>query len=300
MPSLRRSVLILFGILAALMLFARVHVRRNRRELESTAGQIDRNVSHSFWDRQARHIDDPRAVTLDGTPIAMVVARVGRYQSWLARRLIARGPLPARVVDLGCGNGDWTEWFAGFARELHAVDFSRGFVDHVRARLAARAATVTVAHGDVTTFPIPPARDLITCGAVTQYLDDSEVAALFARAADALAEDGVFYFRTTISRKGGHRRQTESFQGIYRTQDWYIHQLELAGLTVESRDVATDFIADEIAHSITDNARGARALALPIKVVRRLYRRFMATDVLVILARRNEPVARDRTAERAT
>lgn len=291
-PYIGGFVLILVGVLVALTFWVRSRTgsRRRARVVVGTAATlppIDRAVSHAFWEGRAQNADDPRSVTLDGAPATMVVASIGRYQSWLARRLIARGPMPARVVDLGCGNGDWTEWYASFARELLAVDFSRGFVDHVRARLAAIDAKARVEQGDLTTYPIPPDRDLIACGAVTQYLDDAEVAALFARIADALAKDGVFYLRTTISRRGGHRRQTESYQGIYRTQDWYTQQLALAGFTVEARAAATDFIADEIAHSITRNTRVARAFAIPLRVARRIYRSVMATDVLVVLARRD-------------
>lgn len=304
MPSTGALVLILVGMLFALAFAARGRTTSRRRtgdvaETAAAAPPIDRAVSRAFWEGQAKGVDDPRCVTLDRTPATMVVARIGRYQSWLARHLIARGPMPARVVDLGCGNGDWTEWFAGFARELLAVDFSRGFVDHVRARVAALDVKVkaTVAHGDVTAFPIPPDRDLIACGAVTQYLDDAEVAALFGRIGDALAENGLFYLRTTISRRGGHRRQNASYQGIYRTRDWYTQQLALAGFTVEACAAATDFIADEIARSITRNDRVARAFASLLRVVRRGYRSVMTTDVLVVLARRRRTMPADGTEQ---
>ena len=249
---------------------------------------IDRDVSRAFWDQRSADAGDPRSVTLDDRDAPERARREVRlYQAWLQRQLRRLDVAPRAVADLGCGNGDWTVWFAGFAERLLAVDFSEGFVAHVRGRLAnATVGDLDVRQADMVGFELPAGWDLVVAGAVTQYLDDDVVESLLARIARSLAPGGVLYLRTTVSRAPETRRsQTREFQGVYRTRAWYLDRLERAGFVVEAHDVATNFVGDEIAYrSFGDNLL-AQALAWPIKGFRWSYRFARPTDVLVTVSR---------------
>lgn len=262
---------------------------RRRQFQESHA--IDRAVSRTFWEHQSQAAADPRAVTLDRGPAAWVTRRVRVYQSWLRRHLARLHLSPARVLDLGCGNGDWTAWYASFATTLLAVDFSEGFVAHVQRRLANLGISVDiqVRHADLTTFEIPGYWDFISCGAVTQYLDDREVRGLFKRVRSALAPAGLFYLRTTIARRRPYTRQDSTYQGIYRSADWYLDEIASSGLRVEASATATRFVADELAYQLCGETAIARGLGSVLAAVRWAYRAPLRSDVLAVIARPANP-----------
>ena len=77
---------------------------------------IDHQVNAQFWASRAGSMDtnDPRVVTLDRASPASVAREVTLYQQWMMRRLDGK-PLDT-VIDLGCGNGDWTIMLARHAR----------------------------------------------------------------------------------------------------------------------------------------------------------------------------------------
>jgi SAM-dependent methyltransferase len=63
---------------------------------------------------------------------------------------------PARVLDCGCGSGEWLEVVAGLARELgvsaaalHGFDVTPGMVEAARVRLDASGVTAALFEGDV-------------------------------------------------------------------------------------------------------------------------------------------------------
>src|SRR5690606_16689765 len=127
---------------------------------------IDKAVSRRFWEQRTAEAADPRSVTLDRQSAASITREVRLYQRWLLRRLDARGARPRRVLDLGCGNGDWTVMLAERAEHVVAVDLTEGFVAHCRDRLerAGLAGRATVRQGDAGTFEPDGAFELIVAG----------------------------------------------------------------------------------------------------------------------------------------
>ena len=229
-------------------------------------------------------------MTLDRGSRAAVAREVRLYQQWLLRRLDARAAVTRSAADLGCGNGDWTVVLARRAEQLLAVDFSASFLQFTveRVRAAAPGCTVRAELGDLATIVLPDQLDLVVAGAITQYLDDDEVERLFAAIAAALRPGGLFYFRSTVCQRGERfTRDEESFQGVYRSATWYRKALVSAGFTIEDSATATTFVAHEWAHAYLRGV--ARPLRLPlghlVAGVRRLYRAFKRTDVLVCLVR---------------
>lgn len=76
-----------------------------------------------------------------------------------AREALTLAPAEGDVVDVAAGPGSLTLQAARTARAVHAVDFARGMLRELRARLAASGHTnVTVALGDGQALPIADGR----------------------------------------------------------------------------------------------------------------------------------------------
>ncbi len=248
---------------------------------------IDKAVSRRFWQERTEGSADPRSVTLDRQSAASVAREVRLYQRWMERALEAAGVTPRRVLDLGCGNGDWTVMLAERAERLVAVDLADGFVAHCRERLRAAGldGRATVVQHDAGSYEPDGPFDLIVAGAVTQYLSDDDIAGLLPRIRAALAPGGVLYLRTTVATHAErYATTTESFQGIYRSRAWYRRALADAGFELARESMATWFVADELAYRTFGEHAASRVLALPLKAIRWTYRFPRKHDVYVCVA----------------
>ncbi len=246
--------------------------------------EIDLDASKKFWETRAGNATDPRSVTLDRQPPWLMRFEVGLYQGWMLRRIPKRRPLN-QIVDLGCGNGDWTVVFAKLADRVWAADFSEGMIAATRARLDAAGllSKATLVRGDVAELELPES-ELVVAGAVVQYLSDAKVEQLLGNIHQALSADGCFYLRTTITKSGvTDVKKGEGIQGIYRSIDWYEESLDRAGFEVVARSTATRFVADEISRRLMGPVW---ALAYyPLLGVRRIIRSRKPTDVAVFIVR---------------
>lgn len=254
-------------------------------------GRIDREISRSFWEKRGALAGDARATTLDTEPGWWVRYTVRLYQNFLLRHLAAWGTPWGKVVDLGCGNGDWTVMLAARAREVVAVDFSASLLAAVRRRLEAKGADhVTYVNGDAASFEFPAGCDLIVLGAVLQYLEDAECEAVLRRAAAALSPAGVLYVRTTTTRKVDVKRNcTDDYQAIYRRPGFFEQRIEATGLRIEATTTGTRVLADEAVHRAVGRHLWptiGRALAMPLRLARHVQRVTMDTEVHHWLARK--------------
>lgn len=145
-------------------------------------------------------------------------------QRWTIDRLRADRPRYRVGVDLGCGNGEWTELFAPLCDELHACDVSPDFVAQTRARTAwHRAMSVEVS--DLRRFPIPEGADFIYVGAALMYLPDREVAEVLARIAANAAPGAHVMIRDYCTFNLGLRTEYAGRHSIHRPAS---HLAELA------------------------------------------------------------------------
>jgi SAM-dependent methyltransferase len=126
-----------------------------------------------------------------------------------------------RVVDLGCGVGDWTRQYLRFAREVVGVDINQSFVDKAtrdaeedgvgdRARFVA---TNIVEWDDFEDA------GLVCLGAVMTCLDEDENRTLLDRIADAQRPGQFLYVRATVLNPG--RQPYSTGGGHYRPRRWY-------------------------------------------------------------------------------
>ncbi len=100
------------------------------------------------------------------------------------------------ACDLACGTGTTALKFAGMGLETYAIDLSPAMCREVRAKARSAGLRVRVAPGDMRTFRLPVAVDLITCesDAVNHVPKKSDLAKVARSASRALRPGGHFLF----------------------------------------------------------------------------------------------------------
>lgn len=121
-----------------------------------------------------------------------------RYLRRLQRR---HAPEARTVIELGCGTGRLAETFQPFGPPPHGFDYrafdgSEAMLDVARRRVEAAEVPVRFARADFRDpLPGPPADlALLVYDGLNYLLQPEDVAALFARVAEALVPGGVFLF----------------------------------------------------------------------------------------------------------
>ena len=135
----------------------------------------------------------------------------------------------ARVLDLGCGSGAWTELFARRFGSVVAVEQSAPMLAAARTRLAPYS-NVELLSQDVRA-PLPPgAFDLVFCGGLCMYLSDADTVALVGSVAERLETGGRVVLRESTVQKGRERADGE-YEAVYRSVDIYRSLLREAGIS---------------------------------------------------------------------
>lgn len=140
--------------------------------------------------RQANiRLHDRKAQEFDREEVHMHKPRLQRRTDELAAFVLerVRSPRP-RLLDLGCGTGNWSLRFAPHGYDITGLDISAGMLEVYRRKLAGRARTV---HSDVDAFLAQNEDrfDVIAFSAVLHHLPD--YAATLARAAARLTPGGL-------------------------------------------------------------------------------------------------------------
>jgi 2-polyprenyl-6-hydroxyphenyl methylase/3-demethylubiquinone-9 3-methyltransferase len=126
----------------------------------------------------------------DDTPIALLRAEARHRNPWIAEAL---GPVPRRVLDVGCGGGY-------LANELAARGHAVTGIDSIGESLAVarthdRTATVRYLSGDALALPFADASfDAVCAMDLLEHVD--QAARVVAEAARVLAPGGLFFFHT--------------------------------------------------------------------------------------------------------
>ena len=124
-------------------------------------------------------------------------------------------PRSARVLDVGCGSGNWAEVFAARYAHVTGIDQSAAMIDPARQRLEAMQ-NVELLTGDVLSDLPNETFDLIFVGGVCMYLNDADVEALFRLLAARLRSGGTIILRESTVRRG-RRVLRGSYQAVYRS-----------------------------------------------------------------------------------
>jgi methylase of polypeptide subunit release factors len=181
-----------------------------------------------------------------------------RFARWVHDRLGG----PGRIVELGCGSGRDTLWFAAAGHDVRAFDFAASAVDRVTGTAASRGMTVPVAELDlgqpddvrlaVASVLADGAPDAVYARFLLHSLDEAGQEGLYRFAAATLGGGGLLFlefraqqdedaahlfgddhFRTylhasdvvtAIESFGGHVLEAETRQGWapYRTEDPFV------------------------------------------------------------------------------
>ncbi len=172
------------------------------------------------------------------------------------------GALPptARVLDVGCGAGNWTEVLAARYARVLGVDWSAAMLAAARARLAAWP-NVELLQGDVTRALPDGPFELIFVGGVCMYLGDDEVARLLGELRARLGGAGLLLLRESTVRRG-RRLARGRYQAVYRTVAAYEDCCARAGLRVVATRLNRGYESFEMAADLADLVPGPSGAAV--------------------------------------
>ena len=160
--------------------------------------------------------------------------RAGQFrfqeETKIVRRLIEGVNRVEAVLDLGAGNGSWSEYFAREFSRIVALEGSEPLFDALVQRCV-QCPNVEAIHGDVMTFEPEGSFAMVFMGGLLMYLNDREVADLLRRIASALRPDGVILCRETTVREGVVTRQGD-YQAMYRSTKIYEQIFDECNLSV--------------------------------------------------------------------
>ena len=128
----------------------------------------------------------------------------------------------ARVLDVGCGAGTWTEIFSKRYKSVIGIEQSKMMAKAARERLA-HLSNIRILEGDVR-HNLPEGRfDLIFLGGLCMYLNDHDVVELLRKLKSRLTEGGSIILRESTVHQGMHFSQG-TYQAVYRSVHLY-HKL---------------------------------------------------------------------------
>lgn len=140
---------------------------------------------------------------------------------------ILKVPIESFVIDFGCGNGGYTDYFGDKFTEVVGVDY---FVEPEK-----KNAKITYISHDLLTFKTEKKADLIFCSSVIEHVKDRE--ALIKNISDNLRAEGFLYlsFPPFLSFGGGHN--VKPFH--YLPEKLSIKMAKFAGLTKVDKKVTS-------------------------------------------------------------
>ncbi|MBN9658201.1 MAG: class I SAM-dependent methyltransferase [Acidobacteria bacterium] len=146
-------------------------------------------------------------------------------------------PRVCRVLEIGCGVGRMTRWFAENFGEAHGLDIAPEMVARARARLARFSNLAIHAGSGVDLQPLPDHHfDLVFSYIVFQHIPSADVIRNYIReAARVLKPGGAFKFQVNGDQSDAYRAHVrDTWLGETLSRDQVNEMLESAGLTLAS------------------------------------------------------------------
>ncbi len=219
---------------------------------------LDYDAVRSYWDNASDEADTASYMAQDqGLPLDCIEHRFALEQAVIDRWFAPLGPT-ASVLDIGCGAGAWTAFFAERYGRVVGVDASAGMLAAARRRTSGHD-NVELVHGDALTAPLHGNFDGVLLGGLLMYLDRADAEVLLKRLS-RLAPNGRIILRESGVRSGVEVR-TGEYQVVYRSVQEYQAIAESAGLRVVSVERNKGYAHMEIAITLTEMLRRLPPLA---------------------------------------
>lgn len=171
----------------------------------------------------------------------------------------------ARVVDMGCGTGDWTAAYLDFVATAVGVDVNASFLELAgrRAAMEGKRDRLTLHQQSLMEFDDYAGSDLVCFGACLMYVDGDDMEKLFTRLGRSLTPDAIVYVRATVVKP--LRRAYATSGGFYRKPHFYEQCFAKHGFEIIDSASSIDLILKEvIAAGIRSRAKTMTLLPLGI------------------------------------
>ena len=190
---------------------------------------INYSQVRTYWNNATPSILGPYMMDGFGFP-----ARAGNFrfnkEKDIVQQLIRDLNRSGTVLDLGCGIGYWSMYFAQSFRKVIAVESSKPLFDSLKQKCSPYS-NIKVVQADVMTFAAEDRYNLIFLGGMLMYLNESDLKALLKKAISFLEPGGIILCRETTVRNGVITRQGE-YQAVYRSVQTYEQIFRETGLEI--------------------------------------------------------------------
>ena len=153
----------------------------------------------------------------------------------LRRQVVPRLKAGGRVLDIGCGDGEFTEVLAEGASACLGVDLSRQLIEKARER---SSDVVRFEIGDAPSLAVEGQFDAVAMmGLLTTLVDDADFHRAIDHALARLAPDGWLILKDSVLCDGqGNRHFVDGdYEAIYRDEQYYLGNLFAKGLKLVGR-----------------------------------------------------------------
>ena len=177
-----------------------------------------------------------------------------------------------RIIDLGCGVGDWTVEWARLGNAVVGVDVSGSFLDEAERRGYA-SSQVRFELGDLRQHADFRAGDLVCFGACLPFVEDDELEGLFERMAAAQATGDFVYVRVNCRHGDRARHATEDAR--YRGVAEYLALFLRHGYELRFMETSLGVVLIRrllLTLNATAIARVNRSIARPLRAARAFVR----------------------------
>ncbi len=181
---------------------------------------FDREAVKSFWDDQATK----ESFTTHGAGMLLrnqVLVDVRMEVEAAIVKEMLRAFQIRRVLDVGCGTGRWSFWFAERGCQVIGIDRSHEMISLCkRHQQEAGIQSLTFHCRDANDWKDFGDFELVFAGGVLQYMEDHEVESFTKEAGRHLAKDGLCLTRDSVLPRT--MRSTTQCPVIYRTPEAYL------------------------------------------------------------------------------
>ncbi len=187
-------------------------------DLQNASAQFWQAASHSFF-ASAEYYDQQALILAQ-----RFLPRIGRVQT---------------VLDIGCGNGRFTEPFAAQADTVIGYDIAPKLLDEARRNAAQKQLNnLRYEELNLADFAYPQPVQVVGCMGVTSCLiDDAVYTALFDKLFTLIAPGGFLILKDSLSRKADDiLYHNGDYIARYRTVDRYLAYFQNTSRSVEIVD----------------------------------------------------------------